>query len=156
MVSRCLLGEKCNWRGEGKLSPLVARILGEQDERVIPVCPECLARLGTPRDPAEIFGGTGEDVLDGKCLVMNRRGKDVTEEFLAGAEAVLSIAQGEKVRMFIGCDKSPSCGCGMIHDGSFSSQLRDGNGVTVALLKRNGIEVVGEKDFEALLVIGLA
>jgi uncharacterized protein YbbK (DUF523 family) len=101
--------------------------------------------LRTPRARQEIQGGTGEEVLDGKCRVLNTDGEDVTQEFIVGAEETLRIARLLHIDEFIGKSRSPSCGCGQMYDGAFSGKLVDGDGVTTALLKRNGIRVVTEE-----------
>lgn len=91
--------------------------------------------------PAEIVGGDGGDVLDGKAQVLNMDGKDVTAEFVKGATMVLGIAKSVGARDALLIEKSPSCGCGEIFDGTFSGKFKIGDGVTTALLKRNGIKV---------------
>jgi len=143
MVSACLLGVRCTWDGKvhhrnGKVMELSRR------ETIIPVCPEQLGGLSTPREAQEIERGSGDDVLDGKCRVVNRVGQDVTSQFIAGANEALRIARRYNIKDFIGKSKSPSCGCGLIYDGSFSKRLTKGDGVTVALLKRNGVKVMSE------------
>ena len=115
-------------------------------ETLMPVCPEQLGGLKTPRAPQEIQGGTGEDVLNRKCKVININGEDVTQEFINGAEETLKIVRLFHIEEFIGKSKSPSCGCGQIYDGTFSRKLIDGDGVTTALLKRDGISVITEED----------
>jgi len=145
LISSCLLGIKCSWDGTDKSSDKDAiKLLS--NEVLIPVCPEQLGGLNTPRPPQEIQGGSGEDVLDGRCRVKNINGDDVTEEFITGAKQTLRIARLFKVSQFIGKSRSPSCGCGEIYDGSFSKKWVNGDGVTAALLKRNGIEVISEED----------
>jgi len=145
LISACLLGIKCSWDGTDKSSDENAMKL-LSNEVLIPVCPEQLGGLNTPRPPQEIQGGSGEDVLGGRCRVKNVNGDDVTEEFIRGAEQTLRIARLFKVSQFIEKSRSSSCGCGEIYDGSFSSKRIDGDGVTSALLKRNGIEVISEED----------
>jgi uncharacterized protein YbbK (DUF523 family) len=144
-VSACLLGIRCTWSGGDKYKNDRAIELSKV-ETLIPVCPEQLGGLPTPRAPQEIQGGTGEDVLNGKCKVTNRDGKDVTREFIKGAEETLKIAWQLKIREFIAKSASPSCGCGQIYDGSFSGRLIGGDGVTTALLKRNGLRIIPEED----------
>jgi len=145
LISACLLGIKCSWDGTDKNSDENAiKLLA--NEVLIPVCPEQLGGLKTPRPPQEIQGGSGGDVLDGRCKVKNINGDDVTEEFIIGAKQTLRIAKLFKVSQFIGKSGSPSCGCGGIYDGSFSKKRVAGDGVTAALLKRNGIEVTSEED----------
>jgi uncharacterized protein YbbK (DUF523 family) len=144
-ISACLLGIKCAWDGQDIYKSGKAIELSNS-EMLMPVCPEQLGGLKTPRAPQEIQGGTGEDVLDGKCKVLNIDGEDVTQEFINGAEETLKIVKLFHIEEFIGKSRSPSCGCGQIHDGTFSRQLIDGDGVTTALLKRNGIRVITEED----------
>jgi len=145
LISACLLGTKCAWDGQDIYrSDKVIEFLNS--ETLIPVCPEQLGGLKTPRAPQEIQGGSGEDVLDGKCKVLNMNGEDVTQEFITGAEETLKIVKLFHIEQFIGKSRSPSCGCGQIYDGTFSRTLIDGDGVTTALLKRNEIRVVTEED----------
>jgi uncharacterized protein YbbK (DUF523 family) len=145
LVSACLLGIRCAWSGDDKYNNERAIELSKV-ETLIPVCPEQLGGLPTPRASQEIQGGTGEDVLNGRCKVMNKDGKDVTQQFIRGAEETLKIIKQLKAEEFIAKSKSPSCGCGQIYDGSFSGRLIDGDGVTTALLRRNGIIITPEED----------
>ena len=145
LVSACLLGIGCAWSGDDKYKNQRALELSRL-ETLIPVCPEQLGGLGTPRAPQEIQGGTGEDVLNGKCRVINKDGKNVTKQFIRGAEETLKIAKQFKAKEFIAKSGSPSCGCGQIYDGSFSGRLIDSDGVTAALLRRNGIRIIPEED----------
>jgi uncharacterized protein YbbK (DUF523 family) len=145
LISACLLGIKCAWDGTDNYRNANAVEL-LRDGTLIPVCPEQLGGLETPRPPQEIQGGSGEDVLDGKCKVKNINGEDVSQEFIRGAEETLRIAKLFRVSQFIGKSKSPSCGCGQIYDGTFSNELIDGDGVTTALLKRNGVPVISEEE----------
>ena len=144
LISACLLGIKCAWNGKDNYKSDKAIELLDS-ETLIPVCPEQLGGLKTPRAAQEIQGGTGEDVLDKKCRVLNRNGEDVTQEFIRGAEETLKIAKLLHIKEFIAKSKSPSCGCGQIYDGTFSQNLIDGDGVTTALLKRNGIRAIIEE-----------
>jgi uncharacterized protein YbbK (DUF523 family) len=144
LISACLLGIKCAWDGQDNYkSDKTIELLNS--ETLIPVCPEQLGGLKTPRAAQEIQGGTGEDVLDGKCKVLNIDGEDVTQEFINGAEETLKIVRLFHIEEFVGKSRSPSCGCGQIYDGTFSRKLIGGNGVTIALLKRNGIRVITEE-----------
>jgi uncharacterized protein YbbK (DUF523 family) len=145
LTSACLLGIRCAWSGDDKYKNERAIELSKV-EPLIPVCPEQLGRLSTPRAPQEIQDGTGEDVLNGKCKVMNKDGKDVTRQFIRGAEETLKIAKQLEAKEFVAKSGSPSCGCGQIYDGSFSGRLIDGDGVTTALLRRNGIRIIPEED----------
>jgi uncharacterized protein YbbK (DUF523 family) len=144
LISACLLGIRCAWSGDDKYKNERALELAKV-KTLIPVCPEQLGGLPTPRPPQEIHGGTGEDVLDGRCQVISKNGKDVTQEFIRGAGEILNIAKEFNVREFIAKSRSPSCGCGQIYDGSFSGQLIEGDGVTTVLLRRNGIRILPEE-----------
>jgi len=145
LISACLLGVKCTWSSDDKYKNDRAIELSRV-ETLIPVCPEQLGGLATPRAPQEIQGGTGEDVLDGKCKVLNKNRENVTKEFIRGAEETLKIIRQLNIKEFIGKSKSPSCGCGQIYDGTFSGRLIKGDGVTTALLRRNGIRIIAEED----------
>jgi uncharacterized protein YbbK (DUF523 family) len=144
LVSACLVGIPCRYDGDScpddQLQALVTQ------GKVLPLCPEVLGGLPTPRPPAEIQGGDGDDVLDGRARVVNIEGKDVTTEFLAGAQKALHIAQRWGIKEAVLKARSPSCGMGQIYDGSFSGRLVEGDGVTTALLKREGIAVKTEED----------
>ncbi len=145
LVSACLLGTKCAWDGKTRYkNRKVIELL--RKETLIPVCPEQLGGLKTPREFQEIEKGTGDDVLDGRSRVKNKIGQDVTRQFTRGAKEALKIAGQYNIKEFIAKSKSPSCGCGSIYDGSFSKRLIKGDGVTVALFKRNGIKVISEND----------
>ena len=139
LVSACLLGVNCNFEGQNWLTPRLREDFLRGD--LFPVCPEVLGGLSVPRVPAEIFGGDGADVLDGKAKVLNMHGEDVTEQFLKGAYAALAIAKSVGATEALLIEKSPSCGCDKIFDGTFTEQFKAGDGVTAALLKRNGIKV---------------
>lgn len=138
IVSKCLTGECCRYDGASKPDPEIVKLVLSGE--ALAVCPEQLGGLPTPRIPAELTG-TGEAVLKGEAKAMTRDGRDVTEAFIAGAEKALALALGAGAERAILKAKSPSCGCGLIYDGTFTGALREGNGVTAALLIKNGIEV---------------
>lgn len=139
LVSACLLGENCKYNGGNNYDPAV-EALRERFE-LVPVCPERLGGLPAPRAPSE---RVGEKVL-------NREGVDVTDAFRLGAEKALEIAVAHGVRRAILQERSPSCGCGRIYDGSFSGKLVPGMGVAARLLADNGIEIFGGSRAGALL-----
>lgn len=139
LVSACLCGVKCRYNGDAKPDEEVIALLREG--KAIPVCPEQLGGLPVPRPPAEIMEGDGEAVLDGSACVRNRQGQDVTQAFIAGAEETLNIARLSGAQKAILKANSPSCGVGVIYDGTFSGNTRAGDGVAAALLRRNGIKV---------------
>lgn len=144
LCSACLLGIKCAWDGKDRKNEKVIEL--SKREILIPVCPEQLGGLPTPRIPSEIQGCSGEKVLDGKCKVKNKSGEDVTEQFIKETKETLKIAKLLGIEEFIAKSKSPSCGCGKTYDGTFSGKLIDGDGVATALLKRNGIKIISEED----------
>jgi len=145
IVSACLLGIRCAWDGKDRYkNKKVIELL--RKETLIPVCPEQLGGLATPRVLQEIEEGAGDDVLDGRSRVKNKIGQDVTLQFIRGAKEALKIAKQYNIKEFIAKSRSPSCGCGFIYNGSFSKRLIKGDGVTVALFKRNGIKVITEND----------
>ena len=144
IVSACLAGINCKYNGKNNLDMEIEKLVREGE--AIPVCPEQLGGCPTPRPTAEISGGTGAEVLDGKARVVRNNGDDATEEFVRGAEEVLRIAKLSGAKKAVLKSKSPSCGCGIIYDGTFSGKTVEGNGVTAELLLRNGIEVVTEEE----------
>jgi uncharacterized protein YbbK (DUF523 family) len=147
LVSACLLGEKCRYNGKGYTLPdLVESLSGYS---VVPACPEVLGGLPVPRPPCELRGGDGELVWADQASVYTKEGRDFTTAFRAGASKTLELAQKNGVKMAILKDHSPSCGCNRIYDGTFSRRLVAGRGVTAALLKKHGIEIIAETDWAA-------
>lgn len=140
IASACLVGIKCRYDGEAREDANIKKMY--EDGLVVPVCPECLAKLPVPRCPSEIVGGDGKDVLAGRACVKAQDGSDRTNEFIAGAQNTLETAQKNGAERAYLKSKSPSCGLGRIYDGTFSGTLREGDGVTSALLKNHGIEVI--------------
>lgn len=142
LISACLVGCHCRYDGNTKriehLEALVQR--GE----AVFVCPEQLGGLSTPRPPARIHGGSGEDVLDGTAKVLTHDGTDVTAHFIRGAEEALQMAQLVNATTAILKERSPSCGSTVIY-GDHGTQT--GDGVTAALLKRHGIHVYSEETY---------
>ena len=140
LVSACLLGICCRYDGRGNPNEKIQQLLNREDVTLIPVCPEQLGGLSTPRVPSERIADR----------VFNRLGEDVTDNFIRGAEAALQIARLNNCRTAILKERSPSCGCGRIYDGSFSGTLREGNGITAEILMKNGIRVYGESQIPAI------
>ncbi len=139
VISACLLGVRCRYDGGDSRNEIA--IAQQKKYKLIPICPEESGGLPTPRPPAEIVGGDGNDVLDGKAKVLTADGTDVTAAYLKGARHALQMAQSSGATHVILKARSPSCGCGDIYDGTFSGTLTSGDGVTTALLKRHGITV---------------
>lgn len=142
MISACLIGCECRYDQKSCLDEDLEQLLREG--KVIPICPEQLGGLPTPRPPAEIIGGDGFDVLDGRAHIVDQTGNDVTDEFLAGAQQALKLAKTVGATSAILKENSPSCGSSFVYDGSFSGKKVSGVGLTAALFKRNGIEVSSE------------
>ncbi|MGE5605654.1 MAG: DUF523 domain-containing protein [Bacteroidota bacterium] len=145
-VSACLLGMPCRYDGGSKPLPHLIDLIN-QNQVIIPFCPEIQGGLAVPRLPAEIIDGDGAMVLKGKARVINQKGDDYTEQFLNGAKAVLRMAKDSNPKLIILKSKSPSCGIEEIYDGTFSGRLRQGYGVAAALLKQAGFEVCTELDY---------
>lgn len=132
IVSGCLAGICCRYDGKDNADERVMNLVREG--RAVPVCPEQLGGLPTPRPGCEI--------VDNR--VLTEKGFDVSENFLRGAEEGLKLAKMIGADRAILKSRSPSCGCGKIYDGSFSRTLIDGDGLFAAMLKKEGIEVETE------------
>ena len=138
LISGCLLGLKCRYDAKEKKLPEIEKLI--ESYNLIPICPEQLGGLPTPRIPAERV----------KDRIITQVGVDVTKEYQIGAEEALKIAKLYNCKKAILKEKSPSCGCGKSYDGTFSRNLIVGNGVTADLLLKNGIEVFGESEIDKL------
>ena len=139
MVSACLLGINCKYDGGNNADALVLSLVPGNE--IIPVCPERMGGLPTPRVPSEIVGDA----------VRTRDGRDVTEAFRRGAQQCLELARREKPDLIILQPRSPSCGVSQRYDGTFSGQLTQGSGVTAALLMENGFAVTDAGHLRAYL-----
>ena len=145
LVSHCLLGEPCRYDGASRLDRQVLE-LHKAGHTLIPVCPEVLGGLDTPRAPAELQP-------DGR--VVNGDGEDVTAAYRAGAEAALRIAREQGCTLAVLKARSPSCGCGEVYDGTFSHRVVSGWGVAARLLREAGITVMDEENLDSRLFEGL-
>ena len=139
LISACLLGTACRYDGGSKPVLSVEALLGRY--QLVPICPEQLGGLPTPREPSE---------RQGERVIM-KSGTDVTAQYQRGAEQALHLARVFGCKKAVLKERSPSCGAGEIYDGTFSGALVPGDGVTAQLLKANGIEVFGESEIEMLL-----
>lgn len=144
LVSACLAGFNVRYDGSNVQKKLAVKLVALG--KAITICPEIMGGFSTPREPAEIVGGTGEDVLAGRARVKNKRGADVTDQYLAAAKMALQIAQTNHVTVAFLKQKSPACGTKIIYDGYFAGKKVAGMGVTAALLAQNGIRVYDEDD----------
>lgn len=150
LVSACLLGLNTRYDGTSNAHALLQKYSGLG--KFLPVCPEQLGGLPTPRVPVEIIGGTGQDILRGQGSVQGKQGEAVTAEFSAGAREVAKVTALVTVSAAILKERSPSCGVNSIYDGSFSHVIKPGQGVTAALLKEKNIPIYSEEDLtEGLL-----
>ena len=145
IVSACLAGIQCKYNGTYNTVEKLKKMVDES--RAIAVCPEILGGGCVPREPNEIEGGDGKDVLLGRAKVVAPGGKDKTKMFLEGALKVLEIARQNNIRLAVLKERSPSCGSSHIYDGTFSGRKISGMGVTAALLHKNGIKVVSEENY---------
>ncbi len=138
LISACLLGENCKYNGSNNANVICADELAKLKRiyELIAVCPECLGGLTTPREPAEICA-------NGR-VITKISGRDVTREFLSGAQICADIARENGCKIAVLKERSPSCGSGDIYDGSFTGRLVSGDGLTAAALKKLGIRIVGE------------
>jgi len=134
LCSACLLGVNCRY--DGKTKPNIKVINLSKNSILVPVCPEQLGGLSTPRMPSEQLGDK----------VVTKNGKNVTDNFKRGAQQVLKLAKMFGIKKAVLKQRSPSCGCGQIYDGSFKGNIIKGDGVTTELLKNNGIEVLTEEN----------
>lgn len=132
IVSACLLGVSCRYDGNSKPNEKIIDL--KEKYNLIPICPEIMGGLPTPRMPAEIKDGR----------VKTENGIDVTEEYKKGADEALKLARLFGCKKAILKENSPSCGRGKIYNGEFTRTLKDGNGITAELFIKNGIDVFGE------------
>ncbi|MBQ6117480.1 MAG: DUF523 domain-containing protein [Oscillospiraceae bacterium] len=139
LVSACLLGVACRYDGGSKPRPEILSLA--QKHELIPVCPEQLGGLPTPRTPSERRGDR----------VVMADGADVTVQYRRGAAEALRLYRALGCEAAILKERSPSCGSGRIYDGSFTGALTDGWGVAAELLRRSGVPVYGESEIGALL-----
>lgn len=139
LISACLMGVYCRYDGTTKQTNKLEALMNQYT--LIPVCPEILGGLPTPRPAVETQNGRA----------INKDGQDVTTEFERGAKEVLRLAKLYHCQLVILKERSPSCGNQTIYDGTFSGTLIEGNGITAQLLLDHGIKVIGESQIDSLL-----
>ena len=138
IVSACLLGVRCRYDGAARPLRYFSREIAGR--ALLPVCPEELGGLATPRPRADIEAGAdGEAVLDGRARVLGEDGADLTAAFVRGAELVAKMARERGVALACLKSKSPSCGAGRTHAGG---RVSPGWGVAAAALRRAGVRVI--------------
>lgn len=141
LISACLLGVKCKYSG-GHNAIAAEKIAALREKyRLIPVCPETAGGLPTPRDPSERRGDT----------VVSCNGRDVTAEYSKGADIAVSLAEKNGCNLALLKGKSPSCGSGVIYDGTFTGHLTAGDGLTAERLKARGVSVRGESEVDEII-----
>ena len=134
LVSACLVGINCKYSGGNNYNQKIFDLVKEG--KAIPICPEQLGGLNTPRKPVEL------KVINGKRYAIDNEGNDLTENFERGALEVLNLAKNLNISKAILQPRSPSCGVNKIYSGNFDNKLVDGNGILTELLKQNGIDVL--------------
>ena len=139
LVSACLAGLNCKYNGKNNYNEKIFNLIKEG--KAIPICPEQLGGLTTPRKPSEI------KYIDGKRYVFNIDGIDVTKEYEKGAKEVLELCKKLNINKVILKDRSPACGKEKIYDGTFTGTLVDGNGILTDLLIKNNIEVISLEEY---------
>ena len=138
LVSACLVGINCKYSGGNNYKQKIFDLVKEG--KAIPICPEQLGGLNTPRKPVEL------KVINGKRHAIDNEGNDLTENFERGALEVLNLAKNLNINKAILQPRSPSCGVNKIYSGNFDNKLVDGNGILAELLKQNGIDVLTPND----------
>lgn len=150
LVSACLLGRACRYNAKACYHREVARLCRQPGLLCLPVCPEFLGGLPTPRPPAEISGGSGREVLSGRARVITADGRDVSPGYIRGAKRTLNLAKEAGAIAALLKARSPSCGKDYVYDGTFRGALRPGPGVTAAVLLEHGLPVFTEEELPAL------
>jgi uncharacterized protein YbbK (DUF523 family) len=154
LMSGCLAGQNVLVDGGNAGDhPTGRRFLRLPNVQVVAFCPENYA-FGAPREMPDIHGGDGHDVLDGRARVLSETGKDWTDGMIAAAHRMLQIARENEVRLAVLMDISAACGSQVIYRGARATAAHQiGQGVCAALLVRNGVAVVSQRDFRTLNAI---
>ena len=140
LISACLLGDNVKYSGGNNLTLELVILLEKYNVDIVKVCPECFAGLPIPRVPSEIK----------ETKVFSKDGRDITEEFLSGAEKTFKIAKENQIDFAILKERSPSCGSSYIYDGSFSGKVIQGQGLTVRKLNEENIVIFSEENLEEI------
>lgn len=143
LISACLCGINCKYNGSNNYNEICEKLLIQN--KAIPICPEQLGGLSTPRTPCELQG-TANEIIQGKNSIVSKDGIDVTEMFLKGANEVLKLSKVLNVKKVILKEGSPSCGVNFVYDGTFSGKKVSGMGITAQMLSDALIEVCSEED----------
>ncbi|MFW9921964.1 MAG: DUF523 domain-containing protein [Candidatus Thorarchaeota archaeon] len=148
IVSGCLFGLNCTYSGENRENAEVLKL--KEKYHLVPLCPEQLGGLPTPRPPQFITTASGDDVLNGLAKVIDQSDQDVSEQFIRGANEVLKVAKSMGIKRAILKEKSPSCGVHLAYKNRFAEkqELVEGMGVTTAILRKNGLKVKSENELD--------
>ena len=146
LISACLCGVNCKYNGKNNLNEKCLKLLREG--KAVLVCPEQMGGLTTPRIPSELIGSSKDIIEYSKGKILDKEGNDVSVQFIKGAEEALKIAKELGVKKAILKEGSPSCGSSFIYDGSFSGKKIKGEGITTYLLRKEGVEVISEEEFD--------
>lgn len=136
LVSACLLGANCRYDGASSPNEDAIYLRDCGHHLVIPVCPEILGGLPVPREPAEI--------CDGRVICAD--GTDVTDAFVHGAQSAVALAKAHGCTLAVLRQGSPSCGCGLIADGTFSGEKIEGAGITAQALQDARVRIIADSD----------
>ncbi|ASS38754.1 DUF523 domain-containing protein [Fusobacterium sp. oral taxon 203] len=140
LISACLLGDNVKYSGGNNLTPELVTLLEKYNVKIVKICPECFAGLPIPRVPSEIRGDK----------VYGKDGRDITKEFLVGAEKTYQVAKNKEIDFAILKERSPSCGNSYIYDGSFSGKVIQGQGLTTRKLNEENIVIFSEENLEEI------
>ena len=141
-ISKCLCGYDCTYRGDSNRIEAL-ELIDKKGEAVL-ICPEVLGGLSIPRYPAEI-------VSEEPLCVQTANGKNVTKEYVEGAQKALEILKAHDIEYVILKSRSPSCGFNHIYDGTFSHKVIDADGIFVRLLKKEGYKIYTEENYPGKL-----
>ena len=136
LVSACILGVNCKYNGKSNRNQRVIDYL--KDKEILPICPEILAGMKTPRPCAEIVNG----------IVMDENGNNVHSEYVHAVEKALNQMKDEDIDLVILQSRSPTCGVNQVYDGSFRGTLTTGMGLFAKALKQKGYQVIDVEDLE--------
>lgn len=142
LVSACLLGDKVRYDAQSKKIEEEIIATWQSEGRVISICPEVIGGLPVPRPPAEII------MTDQDLHIETSQGEDVTVNFMKGAAEALNLVRKHNIHIALFKEGSPSCGSFEIYDGTFSNTRKMGEGLTTALLRKNGVQVFSENEIE--------
>jgi uncharacterized protein YbbK (DUF523 family) len=145
LLSACLSGEACRYDGGHCKVDGLADLVSQG--KAVVICPEVAGGMPVPREPSEVRVGPA-----GNLRVVTSSGKDVTRSFRDGAEAALKLVRKHGITSAVLKSLSPSCGCGRIPDGSFSGRLAAGNGITADLLRKQGVRICNEHNWEEMIL----